>query len=82
MLSLRLTEDEYQNLVSLALAEGARSTSDLARTAICEFLAKKQSPRRWMKIEQRMDHLESEVRRVGQLMEMMASFTKEEASPC
>ena len=40
MVSLRLTEVEYNDLVELAAAQGAHSTSDLARVAICEFLDK------------------------------------------
>ena len=78
-MSFRLSEDEYQSLVSRALAEGARSTSDFTRTAICEFLAKNQSPTNGMKIEQRIDHLESEVRRLKRVLETIAPFAKEEA---
>jgi len=45
MVSLRLSDDEYQRLVELRSAYGAHSTSDLARTAVCSFLDNADKPR-------------------------------------
>ena len=38
MLSIRLSEDEYERLKELCVAEGARSISDLTRSAVQRML--------------------------------------------
>jgi predicted DNA-binding protein len=38
MVSLRLSEDEYERLIALSSIKGAHSASDLARAAVCDFL--------------------------------------------
>jgi hypothetical protein len=45
LVSLRLSDDEYERLVELRSAYGAHSTSDLARTAVCSFLEHADEPR-------------------------------------
>jgi hypothetical protein len=45
LVSLRLSDDEYQRLVELSSVYGAHSTSDLARTAVCSFLEQADEPR-------------------------------------
>lgn len=39
-LGVRLSEDEYSSLEKFCLESGARSISDLARTAICSLLSR------------------------------------------
>lgn len=38
MISIRLSDEEYSGLKRLCIAKGARSVSDLARTAMSELL--------------------------------------------
>lgn len=40
MVSFRLSEDEYANLISICEVEGARSISDLARAAVHRLMHK------------------------------------------
>ena len=74
--SLRLSEDEYQGLVKMSVTEGAHSTSDLARAALCEFLLRQQSGDGAGRIQQRIELLENEVRRINRVLETFASAAK------
>ncbi len=38
VVSFRLSDDEYESLRQVSLAEGARSVSDYARVALCRLL--------------------------------------------
>ena len=76
MVSLRLSEDEYQDLVKLSVTEGAHSTSDLARAALSEFLMKERSGDGAGRIPQRVELLENEVRRINRVLETITAAAK------
>jgi hypothetical protein len=44
MVSLRLSDDEYERLLELRSVYGAHSTSDMARAAVCSFLEHSDGP--------------------------------------
>jgi hypothetical protein len=78
MVSLRLSEDEYQDLLELTARQGAHSTSDLARTAICDFLNTHSGPtgRRGpfnADLVSKVAQLQGEVRRLGRLLDGKSS---------
>jgi hypothetical protein len=80
VISLRLSDDEYQQLVKLSVSAGAHSTSDVARAALCDFLARQKSGDRAGRIQQqRIEMLENEVRRINRLLEAIASTGKTQA---
>ena len=73
MVSLRLSEDEYQQLVELCSVKGAHSTSDLARTAVCDFLLSHDDRVGYrgpaaVDLQQRVGALEEKVRHLGRLV--------------
>jgi len=76
-LSLRLSKDEYQELAKQLLVKGARSASELAREAICQFLAGSQSLTGKAATRHRIDHLEGEARRLSRGLGVIVSFAKE-----
>jgi hypothetical protein len=76
MVSLRLSEDEYQDLVKLSVTEGAHSTSDLARAALSEFMMKQRSGDGARRIPQRVELLEDEVRRINRVLETITGAAK------
>jgi hypothetical protein len=76
MVSLRLSEDEYQDLVKLSVTEGAHSTSDLARAALSEFMMKQRSGEGAGRIPQRVELLENEVRRINRVLETITTVAK------
>ena len=76
MISVRLSDDEFNKFVNASLTKGARSTSDLARMAICQFLGRSQSLGGETQIRERMDRLEGEIRRLDRLVESIASMSK------
>ena len=78
MVSARLAEDEYERLVELSSTEGAHSTSDMARTAICAFLEQHDNPsgqRRTSGAELRakVERLEAELRRLSRRLSSQAA---------
>jgi len=76
LISVRLSDDEFDMLVNASLTKGARSTSDLARMAICQFLGRSQSLGGETQIRERMDRLEVDIRRLDRLFESIASVPK------
>jgi len=71
MVSFRLSEEEYDGLKNLCLAEGARSVSDLARATVCRLLRMPNgSP--VQTLERRVQELDREVKRLSQLIEKPA----------
>jgi hypothetical protein len=68
MVSFRLSEEEYDGLKSLCLAEGARSVSELARSTVCRLLGSTNgSP--VLTLEKRVQELDREIRRLSELVE-------------
>jgi len=61
MLSIRLSEDEYERLKELCVAEGARSISDLTRSAVQRMLYPSQAEPSVHLVE-RMQQLDGMVR--------------------
>jgi predicted transcriptional regulator len=76
MISLRLSDDEYQKLVSQTANDGAHSTSEIARAALSEFLAKSHAPGDVAHLRARIDNLEGEVQRLNHVLETIASAAK------
>ena len=73
MVSLRLSDDEYQRLVELSSVYGAHSTSELARTAVCSFLEHADKPRRRRtpavaELQAKVGEIEDEVRRLSRMV--------------
>ncbi len=69
MVSLRLSDEEYQKLVSLCAAYEAHSTSDMARTAIRKFLSQHGAWPAARKVNEaelyeKISQLEDEIRRL------------------
>jgi len=79
LISLRLTDDEYQALIRITRAEGARSTSELARNAICSFLTRCDSPARETETPERISQIEAELKRLKRVLETMATLAREQA---
>ncbi len=72
MVSLRLADDEYDRLIELCSAEGAHSASDLARTAVCEYLLSHDQNNGYgcssgSDLRQKVEKLEAEVQRLSRL---------------
>jgi predicted DNA-binding protein len=70
LVSLRLSDDEYERLVELRSAYGAHSTSDLARTAVCSFLERAEDPRELptpavAELQAKVGKMEAAVRRLS-----------------
>jgi len=77
MISLRLSEEEYEALVTLSRSAGLRSTSDAARAAVCHYVANHQPGDDRTEIQRKIDELEGEVRRLSKILEGFASLAKE-----
>jgi uncharacterized protein YceH (UPF0502 family) len=78
MVSARLAEDEYERLVELSSIQGAHSTSDMARTAICAFLEHNgnhsgQRRASGAELQAKVEHLEAEVRRLSRRLSSKAA---------
>lgn len=83
MISFRISEQEYRNLMDLCASQGVRSLSDLARDAIQRLLdapaqngnghrhAESSGPD-LLQLHGRMMKLEGEVQRLARLMEPQA----------
>jgi len=73
MVSLRLSEDEFQELVELSARQGANSTSDLARIAICDYLNRHNGAARQRPagpdLMAKIVGLQGEVRRLSRLLD-------------
>jgi hypothetical protein len=72
MVSLRLAEDEYERLIELCSVEGAHSASDLARTAVCDYLLSRDKKSgnggpSAADLHQKVAKLEKEVRRLSRM---------------
>ena len=74
IVSFRLLEDEYRALENRCVSEGIRSISDFARSAVCCMIRGKEPLDQALeeelgKLRGRMEGLDSELRRLGGLVE-------------
>jgi hypothetical protein len=73
MVSIRLSDQEYDTLKNACASAGARSVSDVARDAILQLVAGNGTSARiesqMDKLRWRMEELEGEVKRLGRLVE-------------
>ena len=71
MVSFRLSEQEYENLLTLCSSRGARSLSDLARDAMQALIPdgdRDGLPSLVQQLRKRMDDLDLEVKHLTQLL--------------
>ena len=79
IVSFRLLEDEYRALENCCVSEGIRSISDLARSAVCRMIRRgNESVDQTLeeelgKLKGRMEGLDSELRRLGGLVETVST---------
>ena len=78
MVSLRLSDDEYDRLIKLSTAKEAHSASDLARAAVCDYLLNHDNHTGYGgpaagDLNQKVERLEEEVRRLGRLVSSAAA---------
>jgi hypothetical protein len=80
--SFRLSDDEYENLRQVSLAEGARSVSDYARLTLCRLLGGSREgagngiEARVLQLDEQIQAMQNELRRlqatVGQTRQPLA----------
>jgi hypothetical protein len=73
MISFRVSEDEYVGLKNLCVNEGARSVSDMARDAVQRLITNHSWPNNQLAtvvqmLQDRVDTLDKEVKRLGQAL--------------
>lgn len=73
MVSIRLLDDEYQQLKQLCVTKGARSVSDLAREAMFRMLARPTAESVAVNLEDRIRMLDQTVATLGEKMEAIES---------
>lgn len=78
MLNVRLNDEEYDELMRLAVAKGAHSTSDLARRALTEFMARETNQENTHQMSERIAQLEAEVKRLTRVLGTLATAAREE----
>lgn len=78
MLNVRLSDDEYEELTRLAVAKGAHSTSELARQALAEFMARESQANGNSEVSGRIAQLESEVRRLSRILDTLATVARQQ----
>lgn len=78
MLNVRLSDEEYDELMRLAVAKGAHSTSDLARRALTEYMARENNQESTHHMSERIAQLEAEVKRLTRVLGTLATAAREE----
>ena len=77
MVNFRLSEDEYRELKTICIANGARSISDFARTAVCKSIDGNGTPEKFestvRELHGKFEALDREVKRLALLVEEGAS---------
>ncbi len=71
----RVSEDEFRQFVSVCEQAGARSVSDLARSAVQRLIAEGQQRREGQKLEEKMQVLERLIIAVTQQLQLLAGQT-------
>lgn len=74
MLSIRLSEDEYERLKQLCVSEGARSISDLTRSAVQRMLDPAAGQAPGGQLVERMQELDGMVRVLNQEVRRLSSL--------
>lgn len=74
MLSIRLSEDEYERLKELCVAEGARSISDLTRSAVQRLLYPAAASDQGVQLVERMQQLDGMVRVLNREVRRLSSL--------
>jgi len=69
----RISEDEFRQFVSVCEQEGARSVSDLARTAIQRLIADGDRHRNGEELEQKMHRLEQLIMSVTEQLRLLTA---------
>jgi hypothetical protein len=75
----RISEDEFRQFVSVCEQEGARSVSDLARTAIQRLIANGDRHRNGEELTERMHRLEQLIMAVTEQLRLLAAARLREA---
>jgi hypothetical protein len=75
----RISEDEFRQFVSVCEQEGARSVSDLARTAIQRLIANGDRNRNGEELAERMHRLEQLIMAVTEQLRLLAATRMGEA---
>ena len=80
MISIRISDEEYEGLRSLCLSQGARSVSDLARTAMNQMLHITSDPANTgSSVELRFQELHGRLNLLDRRIEQLAGRLQE---PC
>ncbi len=75
----RISEDEFRQFVSVCEQEGARSVSDLARTAIQRLIADGDRHRNGEELAEKMHRLEQLIMAVTEQLRLLATARMHEA---
>ena len=75
----RISEDEFRQFVSVCEQEGARSVSDLARTAIQRLIADGDRHRNGNELTERMHRLEQLIMAVTEQLRLLTATRTREA---
>jgi hypothetical protein len=75
----RISEDEFRQFVSVCEQEGARSVSDLARTAIQRLIADGNRHRNGEELAEKMQRLEQLIMSVTEELRLLAAARMHEA---
>jgi len=82
MLSIRISEQEYEGLKATCEARGSGSISDLAREAVCRLNDSPKTNPDWLErveeIERKIEALKQDLSRLERLLEQDASGTPED----
>jgi hypothetical protein len=77
MLNVRLSDEEYDQLMRLAVAKGAHSTSELARRALTEYMARAANQDGAEQVTERIAQLEAEVKKLTRVLGTLATVARE-----
>ena len=76
VVNFRMSEEEYKNLEQFCISRGARSISEIARSAVCELIDCEgesanfgSAAERMRALQQRVKQLDGEVKRLARLVE-------------
>jgi hypothetical protein len=75
----RISEDEFRQFVSVCEQEGARSVSDLARTAIQRLIANGDRQRNGEELAEKMHRLEQLITSVTEQLRLLAAARAQES---